>query len=510
MAWIRPREGETGAVWFSVLLGLFVAFGGVLYGYDTGIINGVLAMKYWRENFSTGYKNPNDGGLDITSAQSSLIVSILSVGTFFGALSAAPLSDQIGRRLSLCVGNVVFVVGVALQTASTAIPTFTAGRCVAGLGVGIISATIPLYQSETAPKWLRGTIVGTYQLSITIGLLIASIVNNATKNRVDSGSYRIPVAVQFAWAIILFTGALFLPETPRYLVKIGNPEKALASLSRLRRLAIDHAALKEELLEIQANHEYELRIGSARWVDCYKGGNLKRLATSCVLQALQQLTGVNFIFYYGTTFFQNSGIENPFIISMITNCINTISTFPGLWAVERFGRRSLLLAGAIGMCVCQFIVAIVGTVDHGASAQKALVAFVCIYIFFFASTWGIGAWVVTSELFSLKVRAKCLAQSVATNWLFNWALAYSTPRLVDTGPGNAGLGAKVFFIWGGSCFVCIFFTYFFIFETKGLSLEEVDELFEQVKSARKSKAFVPTVTFQGLQNGSKESKGNRH
>lgn len=360
---------------------------------------------------------------------------------------------------------------------------------------------VPLYQSETAPKWLRGAIVGTYQLSITIGLLLAAIVNNATKARDDSGSYRIPVALQFVWSIILFTGALFLPESPRYLVKRGRLNKAMASLSRLRRVPAEHPALEAELREIRENHEYEMNLGSSSWLACYRGNNLKRLLISCTLQALQQLTGVNFIFYYGTTFFQNSGVENPFIISMITSCINTVSTLPGLWAVEKLGRRQLLLIGAAGMGLCQLIVAIVGTVDPGSSGQKTLVAFVCLFIFFFASTWGIGAWVVTSELFSLKIRAKCLAQSVATNWLFNWALGYATPYLVDSSPGNAGLGAKVFFIWGGSCCVGFAFTYFFIYETRGLGLEEVDELFLKVKNARESATFVPTATLADLQGG---------
>ncbi|KAH7134292.1 general substrate transporter [Dactylonectria macrodidyma] len=496
----RPQTREAGAVWFPVILGVFVAFGGVLYGYDTGIISGILAMRYWRDLFSTGHRNPNDGELDVTSSQSSLIVSILSVGTFFGALLAAPLADRLGRRLSLCIGNVIFVAGVTVQTASTTIPTFTAGRCLAGFGVGVISAIIPLYQSETAPKRLRGTIVGTYQLSITIGLLLAAIVNNATKGRNDSGSYRIPVAIQFLWSIILFTGTIFLPETPRYLVKRGKLDKAMASLSRLRRLPAEHPALEVELREIRENHEYEMSLCSASWAACYRGDNLKRLLISCTLQALQQLTGVNFVFYYGTAFFRNSGVENPFIISMITSCINTISTLPGLWAVEKLGRRQLLLIGAAGMGLCQLVVAIVGTVDPSSSGQKVLVAFVCVFIFFFASTWGIGAWVVTSELFSLKVRAKCLAQSVATNWLFNWALGYATPYLVDSGPGNAGLGAKVFFIWGGSCCVGFAFTYFFIYETKGLGLEEVDELFLKVKNARESTTFVPTSTLASLQD----------
>ncbi|RSL52320.1 hypothetical protein CEP51_015080 [Fusarium floridanum] len=494
----RPQGSESGAVWFPVLLGVFVAFGGVLYGYDTGIISGILAMRYWRDLFSTGHRNSRDGELDVSSGQSSMIVSILSIGTFFGALTAAPLADRVGRRISLCIGNIIFVAGVALQTASTAIPPFTAGRCLAGYGVGIISAVIPLYQSETAPKWLRGAIVGTYQLSITIGLLIAAVVNNATKGRNDSGSYRIPVAIQFVWSIILFTGALFLPETPRYLVKRGKMDDAKASLSRLRRLPADHPDLETELREIRDNYEYESSVTTS-WFTCYQGTHLKRLLISCALQAFQQLTGVNFIFYYGTSFFQNSGVQNPFIISMITSCINTVSTLPGLWAVEKLGRRQILLIGAAGMGVCQLIVAIVGTVTHNSAGQQALVAFVCIFIFFFASTWGIGAWVVSSELFSLEVRAQGLAQSVATNWLLNWALGYATPYLVDSGPGNAGLGAKIFFLWGGACCVSFVFTYFFIYETKGLGLEEVDEMFKTVKNARESVYFVPSAVLVAQQ-----------
>ena len=289
----------------------------------------------------------------------------------------------------------------------------------------VLTKTVPLYQSETSPKWIRGTVVGAYQLAITIGLLLAAIVNNATKNRNDTGSYRIPIAIQFAWAIIMVTGCLFLPETPRYCIKKGNPEKAARSLSKLRRLDVEHPALLEELAEITANHEYELSLGKATYIDCFKGNLGKRLATGCLLQALQQLTGVNFIFYYGTSFFQNSGIKNPFVVSLITSCVNVGSTFPGLYLVEKWGRRNLLLFGAIGMAVCQFIVAITGTVAgiDNLAAQKALIAFVCIYIFFFASSWGPVAWVVTGEIFPLKVRAKSLSMTTASNWLLNWAIA---------------------------------------------------------------------------------------
>lgn len=323
----------------------------------------------------------------------------------------------------------------------------------------MISALIPLYQSETAPKWIRGTIVGAYQLAITIGLLLAAIVDHSTQARLDTGSYRIPIAIQFAWAIILFFGMLLLPETPRMYIKRGKPEQAAKSLSRLRRLDVDHPALVEELGEITANHEYELALGKATYIDCFKGSLGKRLATGCLLQALQQLTGVNFIFYYGTSYFTNSGIKNPFIVSMITSAVNVASTFPGLYMVEAWGRRPLLLFGAAGMAACQFIVGAVGTGAGVANlaAQKALIAFVCIYIFFFACSWGPCAWVVTGEIFPLKVRAKSLSMTTASNWLLNWAIAYATPYLVDNGPGDANLESKVFFLWGGFCFICIFF-----------------------------------------------------
>ena len=337
---------------------------------------------------------------------------MLSVGTFVGALSGASIGDRIGRRMGLLGKNplrayrssthkypvscVVFTIGVILQTIATAIPLFTFGRALAGAGVGLLSVLIPLYQAECSPKWIRGAITSGYQFFLTTGLLLAAVVNNATHNRQDSGSYRIPVIIQALWALILVIGLIFLPETPRYYVMRGQLDGAAASLARLRRLPPDSDTIKAELAEIVANHEYEQALGTSSWLDVVKstGRQRRRLITGCLVMAGSQLTGINFIFYYGTQFFKNSGIKNPFIIALTTNLVNVVSTIPGLFLVERWGRRPVLLYGAIGMTVCEFIVAIVGVTSSSQVANQVLIAFICFYIFFFAVSWGPVGWVV--------------------------------------------------------------------------------------------------------------------
>ncbi|KOS20049.1 putative glucose transporter rco-3 [Escovopsis weberi] len=502
----RPPD-EAGAAWPAIAMGFFVAFGGVLYGYDTGTISGIMAMRAWKDLFSTGFRNPA-GELDITTTQESGIVSILSAGTFFGALASPFLADWCGRRPGLLISTWVFNLGVVLQTVAEAIPLFLAGRFFAGLGVGLISALIPLYQSETAPKWIRGAIVGSYQLAITIGLLLASAVDNATSTRPDTGSYRIPIAVQFAWSLVLFGGMLVLPETPRFLVRADRADAAAAALARIRRLPASHPAVAAELADITASLDYERAAAASAnhsntLLACFRPPVLRRQLTGMALQALQQLSGVNFIFYYGTRFFENSGVSSGFTISMITSAINVVSSFPGLWFADRWGRRPLLLYGAVGMAAAQLIVAICGTLStgqlsdgsivvHNLAGQRAAVSFVCVYIFCFAASWGPLAWVVTGEIFPLSTRAVSLSITTATNWLVNWAIAYSTPYLVNFGPGFANLQSKIFFVWFGACFLCVVFVFFCIYETKGLTLEEVDQLYNECPSARHSTAWTPS------------------
>lgn len=239
------------------------------------------------------------------------------------------------------------------------------------------------------------------------------------------------MALQLAWALVLAAGLAWLPESPRYFVIKGNLDKAAAVLERLRDQPQGSELVQAELTEIIANHEYEMSVIPqsgyfSSWANCFKGGlrnpasNLRRTILGTSIQMMQQWTGVNFIFYYGTTFFTQLGtISNPFLISLITTLVNVCSTPLSFWIIERFGRRSIMIWGALGMLICEFIVAIIGVTTDATAAVSAMIAFICIYIFFFATTWGPGAWVVIGEIFPIPIRSRGVGLSTASNWLWN-------------------------------------------------------------------------------------------
>ncbi|OQD80013.1 hypothetical protein PENANT_c040G10872 [Penicillium antarcticum] len=491
---------EAPVTWRAYLVCGFASFGGLLYGYDSGYISGVLGMDYVKEHFGHPVPKSDDAptGFEIATSRKSLITSILSAGTFLGAIFGGAVAEMIGRRLAIMLSCLIFSVGVAVQVGTTSVGGLVAGRLVAGLGVGGVSSVVILYVSEISPRRVRGLLVSMYQWAITIGLLVASGVDQGCKNRTDSTSYRIPIALQFIWAVILAAGLFFLPESPRYYVRCGRTNDALRSLSRVRGQSPTHPAIQAELAEIQANYDYEKRISSTSWADCFKGGmsprgNLRRVIAGTALQMFQQWTGINFIFYYGTTFFQQVGLQNPFLISTITNVVNVVTTPASFYMIEKFGRRTLLIWGAVIMCLCEFIIAIVGVAyPDGHAANTCLIVFVCFYIAAFATTWGPAAWVVIGEIYPLPIRAKGVALATASNWLWNCVIAVITPYLVDKEYGN--LKSKVFFVWGSALFLCLLFAFFVIPETKGLTLEQVDKMLEET-TPRGSAKWRPTDTF---------------
>lgn len=523
------QQIEAPVTWQAYLICAFASFGGIFFGYDSGYINGVTGAKVFVQLID-GPKNP-DGTVRtaLTSSHNSLVVSILSAGTFFGAIIGGDVADRIGRKWTVIIGCGIYMFGCVIQMitgAGSPLGAIVAGRLIAGIGVGFESAIVILYMSEICPRKVRGALVAGYQFCITIGLLLASCVAYATENRLDSGSYRIPIGIQFAWGIILGGGLLFLPDSPRYFVKRGRLDEATASLCRLRGQPADSEYIQVELAEIVANEEYERAIipdtGSiSSWINCFTGGlwvqksNLRRVILGTSLQMMQQWTGVNFIFYYSTPFLQSTGaISNSFLISLIFTLVNVCSTPISFYTIERIGRRPLLVWGALGMLICQFIVAIIGVTigfnkthnistdpttpilrANNISAVNAQIAFIAIFIFFFASTWGPGAWIVIGEIFPLPIRSRGVALSTASNWLWNTIIAVITPYMVGSQYGN--LKSSVFFVWGGLCTCAFVYAYFLIPETKGLSLEQVDQMMEE-STPRSSTKWVPSRTFASM------------
>lgn len=289
----------------------FAAFAGMLFGYDSGYISSVLGMTQFKleyghevgradQNAVSPPGNPNIF-IDYSTWQKSLIVSILSAGTFFGALISGSLADRFGRRTTIIAGSAIFIAGVVVQVAATYVEALAVGRLVAGFGVGFVSAINILYMSEVAPRKIRGAIVSSYQFAITLGIMLASCVGYATQNRQDTGAFRIVLSIQFLWAIMLATGLFFLPESPRYFVKKGDLDRAAGALARVRGQPKDSDYILDELAEIQANYEYEKDIGEEGWRGCFAGGwrrnsNLRKILIGTMLQFWQQWTGINFIF----------------------------------------------------------------------------------------------------------------------------------------------------------------------------------------------------------------------
>lgn len=500
------RQRHKSSSTLAIFVGLVAAMGGFMYGYDTGIINDLLEMPYVKHTF------PADKTA-FSTHERALITAILSLGTFLGALVAPLLSDNYGRKFSIITTSaIVYNVGSALQTALTEQKMLMAGRFILGLSVGILSAIVPLYQAEASPKWVRGSVVFTYQWAITWGLLIASAVCQRTRSINNSASYRIPSAIEFLWLIVLCVGMLFLPESPRYYIQKDDIPQAIKSLAKLRRLLEDDPDLIDELVDIKANYDYELSFGKSSYLDCFRSGGgrhkqLLRMATGMGVQMFQQCLGINFIFYYGVLYFATTGIKSYYLVSLITYCVNTVATVPGMIFVETLGRRLLLIYGGCGMTIANFVIAIVAVSDQSQNTKAiTTICLACVFIALFACSWGGCAWAICSDIYGVGIRQKAMSLTAASNWLANFVLAYITPYLTNSGEKTAALGSKIFFVWGTFNLLGVVFVWFTVYETKGLKLEEIDQLYVACKNPWLLASFKPVAidhcdTYQVLRRG---------
>ncbi|TVY29569.1 High-affinity fructose transporter [Lachnellula hyalina] len=464
-------------------------------GYDTGQISGFLEMHVFLQRFGepTSDLDTYSSGYKFSNVRSGLIVGLLSIGTLIGALIAGPASNYFGRRPSIPFWCLIFCIGVVVQEAvgDGMWVGIAMGRWVAGLGVGALSVLVPLYMTETAPVPVRGAVVSCYQLFVTIGIFTADCINFGTEKRNDTGSYRIPMGVGFIWALILAIGIVFLPETPRFDWNHGRAERGLDTMTKFYGEPASHPMIQNEAEEIEK--VMEATKGDHPWYEAITGPRMfYRIVLAMGLQMFQQLTGANYFFYYGTTVFSGVGIKNSFVTSMILGGVNVGATFFGVAMARRFRRRESLYIAGLWQCMCFLVFASVGqfifkdAVEGSSKAKTSgtvMIVFACLFICGFASTWGPLVWACIGELFPYRYRAVGMGLATASNWFWNFLLAFFTPFI--TQDINFSYG----YVFAGCNLFGAFMAYYWLIESSGRTLEEVDAMYLIHVSPRKSAKF---------------------
>lgn len=281
----------------TFVMGAFVSIGGLLFGYDTGQISGFQEMDDYKQRY--GELQP-DGSYSFGNVRAGLIVSLLSIGTLIGALCGAPLADKLGRKWSITLWCIILNIGLVVQISTPAGRWYqmVVGRWVTGLGVGGCSLVVPMYQGESAPRHIRGSIICCYQLFVTLGIFLSYCINLGTESMNNTGQWRITLGLTFLFAVALGGGMLFFPESPRYDYRQGNVEACRTNLAKFYGIPENHTRILEEMNEIREQYEIEVN-QEQKWHEFLTAPRMFfRIVLGMVLQSLQQLTGANYFFYY--------------------------------------------------------------------------------------------------------------------------------------------------------------------------------------------------------------------
>ncbi|KAH7095014.1 general substrate transporter [Paraphoma chrysanthemicola] len=476
---------------------LFATLGGLLFGYDQGVISVTLVMEQFLGRFPRVSAQASGAGF-----WKGLMTAMLELGALIGALFAGYLADKLSRKYSIVVAVVVFTIGSILQTAAVEYAMLTIGRLIGGMGIGALATIAPLYISEIAPPEIRGALLVLQEFSIVLGIVVAFWTTYGTRYMVGEWSWRLPFLIQMIPGLVLGVGIFFLPFSPRWLSSKGRDDEALEVLGKLRRFPTTDPRVYQEWCEIRAEVTFKQEINRERhpqlqaptrsnrfklevqsWLDCFRHGCWKRTLVGVGIMFFQQFVGINALIYYSPSLFETLGqdYEMQLLLSGIINCTQLVGVVSSLWTMDRFGRRPLLLVGAALMFICHLIIAVLVGKYGGRWASYATegwvaVAFLFFYMLSFGATWGPVPWAMPSEIFPSSLRAKGVALSTCSNWFNNFIIGLITPPLIQ----NTNEGAYVFF--AVFCLCAFVFTYFLVPETAGKTLEEMDEVFKDISS----------------------------
>ncbi|WP_367607998.1 sugar porter family MFS transporter [Legionella sp. W05-934-2] len=430
------------------LISSVAALAGLLFGFDTGVISG--AILFINNDFQ------------LSHVQTEVVVSAVLFGAFFSALMSGRLCDIHGRKKVIILTALTFIVGTLVCAFTPNVNGLVLGRLILGLAIGIASYAAPLYLAEISPKKTRGFIVTLNQLAITVGILFSYLVDYAFSYQ---EAWRVMLFVGIVPALLLFVGMMYLPESPRYLLLKKKVEEARQLLAKIR----PANEVEDELSAIIHSQEAKSIRGRDLWMN-------KRfraiLLVGITLAISQQVTGINTIIYYAPTIFQRAGFHttNAILVTTMIGIVNVVSTLIALPLIDRIGRKTLLLVGVSGMCISLVMMGYAFT-QHvlNDSLRYLLITSMMAYIACFAFSLGPMVFVILSEIFPLAIRGRGMSLAMSGNWGANTLVALSFLSIIH----QIGM-TQTFYLFALMCVLTLCFIFYFIPETKGISLEQIE------------------------------------
>ncbi len=435
------------------------ALAGLLFGYDTGVISG--AILFIKDQFQ------------LSSGAVQNVVGAVLLGAMFGAALSGALADRFGRKRVLLVTALLFAAGAIGAALAPTIPAIIAFRVMIGVAIGVASYTAPLYISEISPPDMRGALVSLNQLMITCGIVVSYLVDLALT--LGGNEWRWMFGLGALPAIILVIGMLVLSESPRWLVSRNRIDEARASLGKI----MSAQKVEEEINDIQKS--FTIKTGS--WKNVMEPWVRPALVVGIALAFFQQVTGINTIIYYAPTIFEFAGFGSHKVSILATvgvGTVNVLMTIVAIWFLDRLGRKPLLYIGLVGMALSLGLLGLAFYLPGMMGALKMLtVLCVIFYIASFAISLGPIFWLIIAEIYPLKVRGRAMSLATLSNWLFNMIVASTFLTLTEK-LGKAG----AFWFYAVVCVAAIIFCYFYVPETKGRTLENIEDFLKKNKGLR--------------------------
>jgi sugar porter (SP) family MFS transporter len=449
-----------------VLTAAIAGLGGLLFGYDTGII--ASALLFIKTDFALG------------SFAQGLVVAAVPIGAVGGAAIAGPAADTYGRRLMILLSAVVFIIGALGSAAAPGLGVLVVSRVVVGIAIGLASAAAPVYISEVAPPESRGRLVSFFQLAVTIGILVAYLIGLAF-NGIEG--WRWMLGLGCVPALALGFGMWRMPQSPRWLVMQGDDYAARAVLAKIR--VDDPDTIDRELDEIEESVRSDAKPGA--WSDLLQPAVQAALVVGIGLAILQQVTGINTVIYYAPTIIEFTGVNSSagsILAAVGVGIINVAMTLVAIRLLDKAGRRTLLMVGVSGMVISLLALG-AAFIGGGGSTISSVVAIVSLMTFVasFAVSLGPIFWLLNAEIYPLGVRSKAAGLGTMANWTFNFIVSLTFLLLIEA-LGRSG----AFWFYGAIGVLTLWFCWKYVPETKGKPLEEIEAEFE----ARAAKGAAPT------------------